>query len=152
MQGAHIYAGFLETWLETKSYDSKSKSKRKHWDSKVRPDYRAVDNIEIKDKALKELRSLGFTTAHIAPDQGIFRGQTGVISLSDQLNSINSSVAQAIDFKYRAKKNREYPRSLLGVIAHWFCDIWLCWKVDRHDEKRFYFIKIIKNPVFISTA
>ena len=118
MQGAHIYAGFLETWLETKSYDSKSKSKRKHWDSKVRPDYRAVDNIEIKDKALKELRSLGFTTAHLAPDQGIFRGQTGVISLSDQLNSINSSVAQVIDFKYRAKKNREYPRSLLGVIAH----------------------------------
>ena len=51
MQGAHIYAGFLETWLETKSYDSKSKSKRKHWDSKVRPDYRAVDNIELKDKA-----------------------------------------------------------------------------------------------------
>ena len=80
MQGAHIYAGFLETWLETKSYDSKSKSRRKHWDSKVSPDYRAVDNIEVKDKALKELRSLGFTTAHIAPDQGIFRGQTGVIS------------------------------------------------------------------------
>ena len=70
MQGAHIYAGFLETWLETKSYDSKSKSKRKHWDSKVRPDYRAVDNIEIKDKALKELRSLGFTTAHLAPVRG----------------------------------------------------------------------------------
>ena len=59
---------------------------------------------QIKDKALKELRSLGFTTAHIAPDQGIFRGQTGVISLSDQLNPINSSVAQVIDFKYRAKK------------------------------------------------
>ena len=26
MQGAHIYAGFLETWLETKSYDSKKTS------------------------------------------------------------------------------------------------------------------------------
>ena len=35
MQGAHIY-GYDETWLETKSYDSKSKVK-KAWDSKVRP-------------------------------------------------------------------------------------------------------------------
>ena len=36
----------------------------------------------------------------------------------DKPKPIKSSVAQVIDFKYRAKGKRTYPRSLLGVIAH----------------------------------
>jgi len=118
LQGAHVYAGFIETWLETESYNSKSKNERRHWDSKVRPEYRSVDNFDIKEKHIKELRSLGFTTAHLAPKQGIFRGQTGIVNLSKSPKTINSSVAQVIDFKYQPKGKRTYPRSLLGVIAH----------------------------------
>ena len=118
LHGAHVYAGFIETWLETESYNSKSKNKRRHWDSKVRPEYRSVDNFDIKEKRIKELRSLGFTTAHLAPKQGIFRGQTGIVNLSNKPKAINSSVAQVIDFKYKPKGKRTYPSSLLGVIAH----------------------------------
>ena len=36
----------------------------------------------------------------------------------DKPKPIKSSVAQVIDFKYRTKGQRTYPRSLLGVIAH----------------------------------
>jgi len=118
LEGAHVYAGFIESWLETKSYNDKSKTKRRHWDLKVRPDYRSVDNFDLKEKDLKVLRSLGFTSAQLAPTQGIFRGQTGIVSLSDSPRAINSSIAQVIDFKYRTKGARTYPRSLLGVIAH----------------------------------
>ena len=118
LQGAHVYAGFIETWLETESYNSKSKNERRHWDSKVRPEYRSVDNFDIKEKHVKELRSLGFTTAHLTPKQGIFRGQTGIVNLSNNPKAISSSVAQVIDFKYQPKGKRTYPRSLLGVIAH----------------------------------
>ena len=118
LKGAHVYAGFIESWLETEALNEKSKSTRKHWDTKVRPEYRSVDNLSIKNKEIKELRSLGFTTAHIAPKQGIFRGQSGIINLMDKPKPIKSSVAQVIDFKYRAKGKRTYPRSLLGVIAH----------------------------------
>ena len=118
LEGAHVYAGFIESWLETKSYNDKSKTKRRHWDLKVRPDYRSVDNFDLKEKDLKVLRSLGFTSAQLAPTQGIFRGQTGIVSLSDSPRAINSSIAQVIDFKYRTKGTRTYPRSLLGVIAH----------------------------------
>ena len=118
LEGAHVYAGFIESWLETKSYNDKSKTKRRHWDLKVRPDYRSVDNFDLKEKDLKALRSLGFTSAQLAPTQGIFRGQTGIVSLSDSPRAINSSIGQVIDFKYRTKGTRTYPRSLLGVIAH----------------------------------
>ena len=47
LEGAHVYAGFIESWLETKSYNDKSKTKRRHWDLKVRPDYRSVDNFDF---------------------------------------------------------------------------------------------------------
>ena len=118
LKGAHVYAGFIESWLEKELLNEKSKSTRKHWDKKVRPEHRSVDNLSIKNKEIKELRSLGFTTAHLAPKQGIFRGQTGIINLMDKPKPIKSSVAQVIDFKYRTKGQRTYPRSLLGVIAH----------------------------------
>ena len=118
LKGAHVYAGFIESWLEKELLNEKSKSTRKHWDKKVRPEHRSVDNLSIKNKEIKELRSLGFPTAHLAPKQGIFRGQTGIINLMDKPKPIKSSVAQVIDFKYRTKGQRTYPRSLLGVIAH----------------------------------
>ena len=118
LNGAHVYAGFIESWLETGLNKESLKSTRKHWDSKVRPENRSVDNLDIKNKAIKELRSLGFTTAHLAPKHGIFRGQSGIINLQNEPKPIKSSVAQIIDFKYREKGKRTYPRSLLGVIAH----------------------------------
>ena len=73
LNGAHVYAGFIESWLETGLNKESLKSTRKHWDSKVRPENRSVDNLDIKNKAIKELRSLGFTTAHLAPKHGIFQ-------------------------------------------------------------------------------
>ena len=118
LKGAHVYAGFIESWLESEFASEKSKSIRKHWDNKVKPEYRSVDNFSIKKKNIKELRSLGFTTAHLAPKQGIFRGQTGLINLKDKPRPIKSSIAQVIDFRYRPKGKRTYPRSLLGIIAH----------------------------------
>ena len=117
LKGAHVYAGFIESWLETKSL-KKTNSLRQHWDEKVRPEYRSIDNLSIKVKKIKELRNLGFTNAHLIPDAGIFRGQSGIINLSDKPKPIKSSVAQVIDFKYKTKGRRTYPRSLLGIIAH----------------------------------
>ena len=117
LNGAHVYAGFIESWLETKSL-KQTNSLRQHWDEKVRPEYRSIDNLSIKIKKIKELRNLGFTSAHLVPDAGIFRGQSGIINLSDKPKPIKSSVAQVIDFKYKTKNKRTYPRSLLGIIAH----------------------------------
>ena len=47
LNGAHVYAGFIESWLETESLIGKSNSNRKHWDPKVRPEHRSVDNLKI---------------------------------------------------------------------------------------------------------
>ena len=95
----------LKKHVKTKTKDENAKKKTQNHDND-------------KEKQIKELRSLGFTTAHLTPKQGIFRGQTGIVNLSNNPKIINSSVAQVIDFKYQPKGKRTYPRSLLGVIAH----------------------------------
>ena len=47
LNGAHVYAGFIESWLETGLNKESLKSTRKHWDSKVRPENRSVDNLSL---------------------------------------------------------------------------------------------------------
>ena len=117
LEGAHVYSGFIESWIEVKK-EEPPKSPRDHWSSKVRPEYRAVDDVLFKAKDLIQFRSLGFTMAHIIPEKGIFRGQSGIVTLSDPPQTVRSSIAQIMDFKYGGWKEREYPSSLLGVIAH----------------------------------
>ena len=117
LEGAHVYAGFIESWVEVKK-EEPPKSLRDHWSSKVRPEYRAIDDVSFKEKDLKQFRSLGFTMAHVIPKKGIFRGQSGLVTLSDPPKPVQSSIAQVMDFKYGGWGEREYPSSLLGVIAH----------------------------------
>ena len=66
LDGKHIYAGFIESWLDVSTV-KKDTSLRAHWNSNMRPYLNAVDLFHPKEKDIKELRSLGFTTAHITP-------------------------------------------------------------------------------------
>ena len=116
LEEAHVYPGFIESWLEVKKSSSDEKS-RHHWSSKIRSEYQVVDDFKPDDKILKNLHSLGFTTAHIVPDAGIFRGQSAVVNLKQNPVSLNPSVSQIMNFEYAGWDSKEYPHSLLGVIA-----------------------------------
>ena len=116
LEGAHIYSGFIDGWLQVKK-DEKTESPDDHWNTKIRASYRAKDDLKIKDKDLKALRANGFTTAHIVPEEGIFKGKSDLIILDDNLVSIKNDVAQILEFKTTGWSDRSYPNSLLGVIA-----------------------------------
>ena len=49
----------------------------------------AKDDFKIKDKELKSLKSLGITTVHIVPNEGIFKGTSDLILLNEDFTSIN---------------------------------------------------------------
>ena len=51
MKGAHVYAGFIDGWLQIKQ-DEKVQSPDDHWNEKIRADYRAKDDLKIKEKEL----------------------------------------------------------------------------------------------------
>ena len=116
MEGAHIYAGFIDGWLQIKQ-DEKKENPDDHWNKKIRTNYRAKDGLKLKEKEIKELHSIGMTAAHIVPDKGIFKGKSDLVILNNEMLSIAKNVSQVIEFKTSGWSDRSYPNSLLGVIA-----------------------------------
>jgi len=116
MEGAYIYPGFIDGWLEVKQ-DEKLKSPNNHWNKKIKPEYRAKDDLNIKEKDLKALRSIGITAAHIVPENGIFKGTSDLVILNEKMISVAKDVAQILEFKTTGWSDKNYPNSLLGVIA-----------------------------------
>lgn len=116
MEGANIYAGFIDGWLEVKQ-DEKLVSPDDHWNEKIRAEYRAKDDLKLKEKDLKALRSIGITAAHVVPEKGIFKGSSDLVVLNNKYISVAKDVTQVIEFKTGGWADRGYPNSLLGVIA-----------------------------------
>ncbi|MDP6456471.1 MAG: amidohydrolase family protein [Candidatus Marinimicrobia bacterium] len=150
LTGKTIYAGFVESYL---TRDKKRKGGRgerpserepkkeeatatAHWNKLVRPDYRVLDEFVLEDKKLEELRKLGFTSAHLVPTEGIFRGRSAVIHLEEWSSGsvINEQgPVHLTAFEYGGWRDRSYPNSLLGSIAlmrqtlinsDWYADAW----------------------------
>ena len=116
LEGAHVYAGFIDGWLEVKK-DEKVTSPNDHWNEKIRAEYRAKDDLKLNDKTLKNLYSIGFTAAHVIPEKGIFKGKSDLVVLNDEMISVAKDVTELIEFKTTGWSDGGYPNSLLGVIA-----------------------------------
>ena len=61
--------------------------------------------------------SIGFTTAHVVPEKGIFKGKSDLVVLNNEMISVAKDVTELIEFKTSGWSDRGYPNSLLGVIA-----------------------------------
>src|SRR2546428_326494 len=88
--------------------------------AKITPEHRAVRDYSPKDKTLAPLRELGFTAGVIAPGKGIIRGTSALIALSEENPNevvIKPDVFQHIGFETHESDERDYPGSLMGVIA-----------------------------------
>ena len=116
LQGAQVYAGFIDGWLEVKK-DEAENSPDDHWNQKVRPEYRAKNDLKVKEKDLKALRSIGITVAHVVPEKGIFKGQSDLVILNEPYLSLSKNASQVLEFKAGGWSDRGYPNSLLGTIA-----------------------------------
>ena len=115
LEGANVYAGFIDGWLEVKK-DEKVKSPDDHWNDRMQPEYRAKNDLKIKEKDLKALYSIGITAAHVVPEKGIFKGKSDLVILNNNNVSIAKDVAQIMTFK-TGGWGEPYPHSLLGIIA-----------------------------------
>jgi imidazolonepropionase-like amidohydrolase len=116
MSGVNIYPGFIDSWYEIKR-KTKSENIDDHWNENIRANYRAKTDLNIKKKELDRLHSLGIIAAHIVPEKGILKGNSDLIILDNDFNSLSKNIAQVIEFKTGNWSDRTYPNSLLGVIA-----------------------------------
>jgi len=116
MDGKHIYAGFIESWLDVKTV-KKDTSLQANWNSNMRAYLKGADLFHPNEKSLKELYGLGFTTAHVTPKGGIFQGSSGLVQLGQIPKVLSNNVAQVVEYAAGGWGAKEYPTSLLGAIA-----------------------------------
>ena len=116
MDGKHIYAGFIESWLDVSTV-SKDTSLQANWNSNMRAYLNATDLFHPKEKVMNDLRNIGFTTAHIAPKGGIFQGTSGLVQLGNKPKVLSNNIAQIIEYSSGGWQGKESPSSLLGAIA-----------------------------------
>ena len=124
IDGAHIYAGFIDPYIEVAAPAPSSSSTGLHWSSRVTPQKDALDIGIIADQS-KALREMGFTTAMIAPDSGIFRGWSSIVSTAqdfedDSLGNppvYQTHTGQMMGFDRGGWGDDTYPTSHMGVVA-----------------------------------
>lgn len=83
-RGLHVYAGFIEPFIEVAVPRADTSSPGAHWNPRITPQRDVLDrgSAGIDDKLGQSLRSLGFTAAGLAPKGGLIRGQGAVVALS----------------------------------------------------------------------
>ena len=90
----------------------------KHWNDNVLSSQNA-DELFVPDaKAAEKLRGIGFTSALVVPQKGIFRGTSAVFQLGDGTPNqllLKPHVAQHVTFETSAGDG--FPNSLMGTIA-----------------------------------
>ncbi len=88
--------------------------------SAINPDRRVEQGFAPDADDLKNMRSLGFTAANLAPSKGIFRGSGAFVFFKDANPNeliLQSGVVQHLAFEQQGGEDRVYPGSLMGVIA-----------------------------------
>jgi imidazolonepropionase-like amidohydrolase len=90
----------------------------KHWNSNINSGQNADQLFQADAKAAEKLRSMGFTTALVVPQKGIFRGTSALMNLGDGTPNqllVKPQIAQHVTFE--TSSGDEYPNSLMGTIA-----------------------------------
>jgi imidazolonepropionase-like amidohydrolase len=119
--GMHVYAGFIDSYVEVDAPLPVGDSRGMHWNPKVTPQRNATDAGAVDQGLAASMRQLGFTAAVISPRDGVFRGQGALVSLAkpsdepsaDKPPVYKQQTHQAIGFD----TGGGYPSSLMGAIA-----------------------------------
>ena len=128
--GLHVYAGFVEPYLEVEVARPEPEVKGAHWSARVTPQRRAIDSKGVDEGVAKSMRSMGYVAAVISPKGGIFRGQSAAVSLAQPESDLASArppayrnaVYQSVALDLTnvgggAGRWPGYPDSQMGAIA-----------------------------------
>lgn len=136
LEGRTLYPGLIEPYLDPASGKKKSDDEKaaddadevgvRHPNPNVRAERRVAATLDMRDEQREALRAVGFTTAHVVPSRGIFRGRSAVVALRDGAAAeqlLSSDAAHLIAFEHGSwgdaayRKNPTYPSALMGAVA-----------------------------------
>ncbi len=124
--GMHVYAAFVDMGIEVEAPEHNADEAGAHWHHMVMPRRRALAGEGLTDKESERLRGLGFGAAAVAPEDGIFRGVSGLVSTAAEFDDPSEGtvpaymdgVFQAVGFdRDRSGSTRAYPGSVTGAVS-----------------------------------
>ncbi len=125
LTGEHIYAAFIDPWVEVDAPAPADNAEGRHWNDKVLPHRRALAGEGLTKSDRERLRELGFAAAAIAPKGGVIRGLGAVVSTDDPASDASAVQPRAyadeafntFAFETVGWGGRGYPTSHPGAIA-----------------------------------
>ncbi len=133
MEGLTVYPGLIEPYLRASRLEKEAKKEpphqgppeeppvpgRGHPHPRVHPETNVTTGRDFTAKDWEAFHQLGFTTAYLVPDDGIFRGRGTLLSLREGRATdveLRPSNGQCLAFDMGSGPD-DYPRSMMGVVA-----------------------------------
>jgi N-acetylglucosamine-6-phosphate deacetylase len=118
LSGKTIYPGLIDSFRETAV--SLPTGGAPHWNPHVTPQ-RAIAPVYASDKGLDEkYRKMGVTARLVAPQNGIIKGISALVTTGDELNGlsvVNDAVGQHMRLTIQRGNREQYPNSPMGAVA-----------------------------------
>lgn len=113
-----VYPGLIEAFFKISVAEADHDGTPLGRHELINPD-RVIRARDWPDSRIEGLTRAGFTTALLAPDQGLLRGSGAIVNLGDDglsANLLNASFGQFAGLDGRAGR-RQFPSSLMGAVA-----------------------------------
>ena len=131
LNGKHIYPSFIDLYSNFGMQDIKRVSsgaqyeanrKGYYWNDHIRPEQHAVDYFNFDEKSAKNLREAGFGMVNTHLQDGVIRGTSMLVALTeDESNTnktiVNNKTAQYLGFSRSKQTRQSYPSSIMGMTA-----------------------------------
>lgn len=117
--GKTVYPGLIEIYLARPWPQGLRPEEAGHPDPRVHPE-RHLGDHDLLPELVTALRQAGFTAALAVPAEGVFRGQSALLSLGEggvRSNLLLPRVAQHLGMEPRGRREEGYGISAMGV-AH----------------------------------
>ncbi|MBA3312957.1 MAG: amidohydrolase family protein [Planctomycetaceae bacterium] len=135
--GKTAYAGFIDAYSEIEPPAVPTEKASAHWNTQVTPQISAVENYAADAAPNRAFREQGFVARLVAPNRGILKGQSGVVTTGTGGGDravIADGVAQHVRLTApRGRGESDYPNSPMGAVAlarqtlydaRWYRDAW----------------------------
>ncbi|MBS3738613.1 MAG: amidohydrolase family protein, partial [Psychroflexus sp.] len=132
LEGKYIYPSFVELFSDFGIKDFKRPSSNGqpqygpsrdgyYWNDHVRPEQNLTNYFDFDEKTAKQLRKAGYGLVNTHVDDGIIRGTSSLIALSESEDITKTLVAeqtaQVFSFERSNQTRQSYPTSIMGKMA-----------------------------------
>lgn len=123
----YVYAGFIDGLSRTGVVKPREENRDRVKDPGNPPADRAgiTPQIDVRnyinpsEKAIEELRAIGFTTAHVVPHGGMLPGSGAIVDLAGKSADDMVLLSQSSLYSELTPAERMYPATTMAVIAKW---------------------------------